>query len=361
MRTDRDYYRILGLDRKATAEEIKQRYRALVREHHPDVNPNQHAGMGQNTFLQIVEAYQLLSDPDKRKEYDQVWNRRAAPSAAAGAPKTGNGPAVIEGLLAEARRYFEAKETSETVRTCRRILQLDKENSAAFELLGDAHVTLKRNEEAISYYTMAQQFAPNHSAEVTAKIERLMKREEKVLHEAIHGKPIYKRAPAMALIIAILLMLAVWGFSLRAGPPMQGFAFFDATPAHALGLFLLDAFLLGSTLAASGVIARYDDEMLAAITGDRSASSTPPLGLLIPIVSLLNFYLAVIAYLIYALMHERFSLSFIKAALALLALGLVFAAPHSESLIQIMLYGTGPAFAIMCGGWLIADVARPHW
>lgn len=365
MRTDRDYYRILGVERTATPEQIKQRYRELVRQHHPDVNPNQHTGLGHNTFLQIVEAYQLLSDSSKRSEYDKAWERRSAsqPTAASNA-KTATAPggnAIIANLLAEAQRYFEAKNHSETIRTCRRILQLEKENPEVYELLGDVYAQMKRNEMAISHYTMAQQFSKTRQSEINAKIERQMKQEEKSIHEAIHGKPVYKRAPVIAVVFATLLMLSAWGMSLRDAPPIEGFILFDQTPWHVLLLFWIDAFLLGATLAGSGVIERFDDEMLFDLGGGQSQKNAPPIGLMIPIFSILNFYLAVIAGLIYGLMHERFSVSFVKAALAVFLLGLAFAAPHPNALTQILLFGTGPAFAAMCVGWLFADVIRPHW
>jgi tetratricopeptide (TPR) repeat protein len=327
------------------------------------VNPGQHSGPGQNTFLQVVEAYQLLSDPDKRKEYDQVWERRSATQAAAGAAPgaASGGGAVIANLLAEAGRYFEAKNNSEAVRTCRRVLQLEKENADAYELLGDVYAAMKRGEMAISHYTMAQQFSKPRQPEIGAKIERLMKREEKAVHEAIHGKPVYKRAPVVATVFVTLIMLALWGLSLKENPPIEGFAFFDQTPFMTLAYYWADAFLLGITLAGSGLIERFDDEMLFELTGGGSSKNAPPIGLVVPVISILNFYLAIVAGFIYGLMHERFSFSFAKAALGTFLLGLAFATPHPDALSQILLFGTGPAFAALCIGWLIADVIRPHW
>lgn len=64
-----DYYKVLGLDKKASQEEIKKAYRKLARKLHPDLNPNDKDA--QKKFQQINEANEVLSDPEKRKKYDQ--------------------------------------------------------------------------------------------------------------------------------------------------------------------------------------------------------------------------------------------------------------------------------------------------
>src|SRR5260221_766739 len=64
-----DYYKILGVSKSATEEEIKKAYRKLARKLHPDLNPNDKEA--HKKFQQINEANEVLSDPEKRKKYDQ--------------------------------------------------------------------------------------------------------------------------------------------------------------------------------------------------------------------------------------------------------------------------------------------------
>src|SRR3954466_5892495 len=63
-----DPYKALGVDKKASDEDIKKAYRKLAREYHPDRNPDDPAA--EERFKEIQQAYSILSDPDKRRQYD---------------------------------------------------------------------------------------------------------------------------------------------------------------------------------------------------------------------------------------------------------------------------------------------------
>src|SRR5437870_13867716 len=66
----RDYYEILGVPRSAKEQEIKKAYRKLARKYHPDLNPQNK--QAEEKFKEIQEAYEVLSDADKRRKYDQL-------------------------------------------------------------------------------------------------------------------------------------------------------------------------------------------------------------------------------------------------------------------------------------------------
>jgi curved DNA-binding protein len=88
----KDYYAILGINKTATSEEIKQAFRKLARKYHPDVNPNNK--QAEAKFKEVNEAYEVLSDPDKRKKYDQFgqyWKQ-------AGQGFPGGGPGDMGGV-----------------------------------------------------------------------------------------------------------------------------------------------------------------------------------------------------------------------------------------------------------------------
>lgn len=66
----KDYYKILGIDKNATKEEISKAFRKLALKYHPDKNPNNKAA--EEKFKEITEAHEVLSDPEKRKKYDAL-------------------------------------------------------------------------------------------------------------------------------------------------------------------------------------------------------------------------------------------------------------------------------------------------
>lgn len=78
----RDYYALLGVKKNASADDIKKAYRGLARKYHPDLNPGDN--VAEAKFKEITEANEVLSDPDKRSQYDkfgQYWKQSEQPSS----------------------------------------------------------------------------------------------------------------------------------------------------------------------------------------------------------------------------------------------------------------------------------------
>lgn len=85
----KDFYQVLGIPDSAGPDEIKKAYRRLAKQHHPDANPNN--PQASETFKQVAEANGVLSDPEKRKKYDQMRRLGAFDFAGRGAARTGQG------------------------------------------------------------------------------------------------------------------------------------------------------------------------------------------------------------------------------------------------------------------------------
>jgi molecular chaperone DnaJ len=85
---EKDYYRVLGVSKDASADELKKAYRKLARENHPDANPGDDSA--EQRFKEVGEAYSVLGDETKRREYDELRRLGAAGFAGAG-PRGGGG------------------------------------------------------------------------------------------------------------------------------------------------------------------------------------------------------------------------------------------------------------------------------
>src|SRR3982074_1917102 len=114
----RDYYKILGVARTATADEIKKAYRRLARKFHPDVSKESKA---EEKFKEVQEAYEVLKDPEKRAAYDQLgseWKSgqtfRPPPDWGGGfefrgGPRQGRASAGARGGARHAEEFEEAE------------------------------------------------------------------------------------------------------------------------------------------------------------------------------------------------------------------------------------------------------------
>ena len=106
----RDYYQVLGVSRGASEAQIKAAYRQLARKHHPDVNKSPDAA---EKFKEATEAYEVLSDKDKRKLYDRFGH--AGPNAGPGRPFGQRAYTRAAGRADIAQEFVHHLETGEAV------------------------------------------------------------------------------------------------------------------------------------------------------------------------------------------------------------------------------------------------------
>src|SRR5262245_13921938 len=96
---EEDFYKILGVSRNASADDIQKAYRKLAKKYHPDVNPDKSA---KAKFQQVQQAYHVLSDPKKREMYDQYGSSfesyGTAPGGGGGTWRTSTGSGGFEGF-----------------------------------------------------------------------------------------------------------------------------------------------------------------------------------------------------------------------------------------------------------------------
>jgi curved DNA-binding protein len=110
----RDYYEVLGVARTAKPDAIKRAYRKLARQHHPDLQPQEQRAAAAERFKEINEAYEVLSDADKRKRYDALgehWKNgmdfEPPPGAGARGARPGGGATFEWGNAGEAGDFSD--------------------------------------------------------------------------------------------------------------------------------------------------------------------------------------------------------------------------------------------------------------
>src|SRR3982750_763854 len=105
----KDYYGILGVKKSASAEDIRKAFRKLARKYHPDVNPNNK--QAEEKFKELSEANDVLSDPKKRKIYDQVgfYSDNIDPATAEAYARAGGDAGAAGGVSGRLSRWGSAR------------------------------------------------------------------------------------------------------------------------------------------------------------------------------------------------------------------------------------------------------------
>jgi curved DNA-binding protein CbpA len=180
MSNDPDYYQILRVSKQSSLVEIKKAFRRLARQVHPDLHPNNPEAAAQ--FKRISEAYEVLSDPDRRSHYDTRFTDTPAEPEPSPAKSYGTlyrqatdkltrleyrdaiadftraialSPESLEAYLGRCKAYDGVKDDRAVLDDCFQILQRDPKSVHAYLYQGQARLRLGYGESAIDAYTQA--------------------------------------------------------------------------------------------------------------------------------------------------------------------------------------------------------------
>lgn len=387
MRSQRDYYEILGLSSTATSADIKKRYRELARKFHPDVAKDK--AVSHRAFSQITEAYQTLSDPDKRRSYDASRTPPASssrPSAGPGSsrtyesrpssgqasrptpPPTGR-PLDPGQLVKEAEFAFIRGRMSEAMGLCRQAIRQNRANARAHAILADIYRIQGKKEQAILEYGYAVQFDPSDRGS-QEKLEKLLATEHRQ-HRQSEAQRIRRDVRdeyfAERQSAAQVAHIVGWGIcffllfliNVYQGTPIPWLAVY-APPVstwswNLIGLLAIDGALVGFLLAVNKLIEHPDDELLFQYL----PGAMIPIGVPLVICSLVWFYAAAAGTLLINYLQGSNLKSLARIFGSVTFLTLAAALIYEPGRAQVALYGGNIVFPAAVIGWYLGSVIAP--
>lgn len=363
MAPPRTHYEILGVDRNATPEQIKARYRHLAKRYHPDVSSAKGAD-AHRAFAQITEAYHVLIDPTKRALYDYELRlqaeQEARARAAAVAPQQQSPPkpsADIGQQFFNAQMDYARGRFTQALEACRQVLRLDPRHAGAHSLMGDIFRAQGRTDEAIRMYTMAIQLNPDSRSDLE-KLERLVRRNQR--SDSRGGQGQLSTSQRLGAVLGCLLFTA-FTFLPVVFPGEVVF------PGFVLLNSWTDTFLMsmaGASVAAGFVastlriVGPLEDDFL--FHSLRTPEGPVPVGLWVTVVSIIFFPLAFLFYVCIALMQGSGSPALLRAILVSAAVVLLFALiPLAQgNAVQTLLFGGNVVFPCLVIGCFAAGLLQ---
>ena len=355
------HYETLGLKRGCSAGEIKSSYRKIVLQHHPDRSSEPGSAA---IFMRAAEAYEVLSDAERRREYDRVLvledQRRSQASAARAAapqPKPKTSPKPRESIAVELTRLvqlFSRGRLAEAESLADDLMRRAPREAIPYGVKADILRSRGNLVEASRMYAFAAQYDPRNptyqrrheeligAAQVTTSTIHIARD-----REARSGPPIV--AAIVAFGAGIYLAVANEAALLPQVPLVSTFTL------GALMVLFLSGVIGGASLAMGGWVDRHDATAYTAL-----GRHTPTF--VLGFVALVNFWAAALLYLFIGLGQRGFNYSTSRVVGFVAGLTLLFSlcafASDTLSPMQVLAWGGNLSYLGAVLGWIVADAFR---
>lgn len=366
----RTHYEILGIKKSATSEEIRTAYRRLVLKHHPDRSKDPKAT---EVFIQITQAYEILSDPQRRRNYDAVLSMEAARASQPPQEQVrtaqyggGNSPgypppkqdsqAAVTVDVTRLTMLFSRGQFTEAERLAKRILNVDNRQPIPYAVLGDLAKSRGNNREAAKMYSLAVQMDPRNNLyqkryEELVKFANIQPAATKAPQQELTGTQLF--AP---LVGAAMVLLACGYLALSHELPFVRELSLISTWTLGLVVSLfLGGVAVGASLATAGLLERLH-------TLTMSAAGRPAPTMTLGFVAAVSFWAAALLYGFLGASQKAFNLSTSRIVLAVaVSTTLMSASAAANGIIdgfQVFLWGGNLVYLGSLCGWTVADSFR---
>jgi curved DNA-binding protein CbpA len=355
-----DHYRTLGVSETATADEIRSAFRKIARLHHPDVStaPESH-----QRFMAAKEAYEVLGDPDRRRDYDltrgyerqaQANQRRAQEQSSAKAKRRVQQAAEDRASSADLLRMtmlLNSHRFREAEAVARQVLRTEPKSAQAYACLAEAARVRGDLESSARYFAYAAQYAPDNRVyrDKSLEAQEAMARRER----SSDPERVAKNAPiAVGGGLFFVLASSLYVVLANEPPAFPSLKPVSAWPLSLLFMLIVAGLAVGVSLSVAGVLDVYEANRGSAVM--RVAPATA-----LGAVAIVSFWVAVGFYVLVGVTQQAFnaSMSRLMAAVAVALLVFTLSAwqVSGEAATQTFLWGGNVLYVGAAVGWFVAD------
>ncbi len=355
----KSHYEILGIVETATLDEVKAAYRKLALKLHPDTSDDPKTT---EVFMRVSEAYQVLSDNERRANYDVALEYQRRQSSQKSAQPTFENPTTkvkpnrspdISARIAEAAGLFAQGKFERAEIVANAVLRMDSKMAMPHAILGDISRTRGDLKGALQHYAYAVQFEPNNLT--------FQRRYEQIFRQVgeidKYGKVEQKSVSTSPLWIASLLSAGAMSY-VAIGRESPIFPNLQLVSSWTVGLIVM-MFICGVVFGAALSITQTVDRWESVARGSSGKlSPAAALGL----VAIVNFWASGLLYCMLGLLQNSFtfSMSRLLTVVALMTLSFALMSNLSPTVLwqQTLLWGGNVVYLGALCGWAVADAFR---
>jgi len=348
------HYETLGLKKTASEEDIREAYRQLARELHPDRNPSPQA---LDQFIQVQQAYETLRDNTLRFKYDMLLDMKKGhvhvppqpqKTTRVAEPK----PVISQEDLMQMTSFLSRGKYVEAEKIAQKLVAQGPKNPLPYAVLADVARYRGELKRAAEMYAFAAQYDPASEMYLQKQQEVLRAMSRQAASYA--GTDDVKMPPILVALFVILVSGCFVALSQQA-PFLPRLELISTWNIGLLSMLLLSGITLGACLSLAGLLDEFQ------VSHGSSIGRLPP-SVILAVVATLNFWVAAALYLLIGATQQTFNrstsmiVSCVAAVVGLFTLASVVS--HQIAPNQTFLWGGSLVYLGVLAGWLTADGFR---